>query len=157
MKIFTYVVIGVVAVAVVASFFIIGTPGDERLRRFDDKRVSDLSSIQSETLNFWIKKERLPQTLSELESDLSYFTVPVDPQTKAPYEYKVLSQYQFELCASFITENTSTQDNYPTSPYGFESKWNHGAGRTCFTRTIDPELYKTENNKDIPVVVPRPL
>ncbi len=140
MKIFTYIVIGVVAAAIVASFFIIGTPGDARLRRFDETRVSDLSSTQSEILNFWIKKEVLPQTLNELESDLGYFTVPVDPQTKATYEYKVLSQYQFELCANFVTESSS-QDYYTPAPYGFEAKWNHGIGRTCFTRTIDPELF----------------
>jgi|SRR3989344_1283104 len=157
MKTFVYIVIGAVAVAIVASFFVIGTPNEERLRRFDDKRVSDLYSIQSETLNFWIKKERLPQTPSELESDLGYFTVPTDPQTKAPYEYRVLGQYQFELCASFVTEGASTSDYYTPALYGFESKWNHGIGRTCFTRTIDPELYKTETNKGVPVVAPRPL
>lgn len=157
MKKFAYIVVGVVAVAIVASFFIIGTPGDERLRRFDETRVSDLSAIQSEILNFWIKKEVLPQTLNELESDLNYFTIPTDPQTKASYEYKALSQYQFELCANFVAENTS-QDYYTPAPYGFETKWNHGIGRTCFTRTIDPELYNDDNAKEeAPVVIPSQL
>src|SRR3989338_2921093 len=117
MKIFAYTVCGIVAVAIIASFFIIGTPGDERLRRFEKTRVSALSSIQNEVLNFWIKKVRLPETLGELENDLGYFTVPTDPQTKTPYEYKILGQYQFELCANFITEGVSTSGYYAPAPY----------------------------------------
>jgi len=146
MKTFAYIVIGIVTVAVAASFFVIGTPNNERSRRFDETRVNDLSSVQNEILNFWIKKERLPQTLSELEDDLSDFIVPNDPQIKTPYEYSVLSEYQFELCANFVTESIS-QDYYAPTPYGSEVRWNHGIGHTCFTRTIDPELYENEDIK----------
>lgn len=157
MKVFAYTVCGIIAVAVAASFFIIGTPGGERLKRFDERRVNELLTIQSEILNFWIKKARLPETLGELESDLGYFIVPTDPQTKSPYEYKILGQYQFELCANFATEGGSTNDYYTSVISNFESKWNHGIGWTCFTRTIDPELYKTNINNSVPFAVPKPL
>lgn len=149
MKAFVYIVITIVAVAIAANFFIIGTPGNERLRRFDSTRVSDLSMTQNEIINFWVNKNRLPKNLKELESDLGYFTVPADPETGAQYEYKILGQYQFELCANFNTDNQG-ETNFPETlkrvyPYAYESRWIHGVGRTCFTRTIDPELYKKDD------------
>lgn len=151
MKIFAYIIIGIVVIAVAASFFVIGTPGNERLRRIDDARVNHLSTIQNEIQNFWARKDSLPAALNELENDISYFTVPTDPETNAQYEYKVSGQYQFELCANFTTDNKgefgSSEFPKPMYPYGYESKWSHGVGRTCFTRTIDPELYKIDAGK----------
>ena len=35
-------------------------------------------------------------------------------------------------------------------PGGVSQNWDHKAGRTCFTRTIDPEIYKPYN--PVPVV-----
>lgn len=142
MKYLPYLVIGAVVVAVVGSFFIIGTPQDERLRRFDETRVNDLSSIQNQVIEFWRTKRALPQTSKELENDINYFTLPRDPQTNEDYEYRVLGQYQFELCANFVAEKTYEDNSYAYPViYGYESKWTHGVGRTCFTRTIDPELF----------------
>ena len=139
-KSFAYIVVAIVAIAIVASFFVIGTPGDERLRRFDSTRVNDLSMVQNEISGFLGNKDRLPENLKELESDLGYFTVPIDPETGAQYEYKILGQYQFELCANFNTDNQGGV----IYPYAYESRWVHGVGQTCFTRTIDPELYKKD-------------
>lgn len=161
MKIFTYIVIGVIVIAVAASFFIIGTPGNERLRRIDDMRVNHLSAIQNEIVNFWTKKNSLPTALSELQNDISYFNVPTDPETNAQYEYKVSGQYQFELCANFATDDKGVINSrhIPMSmyPYGYESKRSHGIGRMCFTTTIDPELYKTDANKTHIPPITRPL
>ena len=141
MKYFSYIVIGVVGVAVVASFFVIGSPQTERLRRFDETRVNDLSSIQNQVIEFWRNKRELPQASKEHESDVTRFVLPKDPQTNADYEYRVLGQLQYELCANFVTEKTYNDNSYqyPTM-YGYESKWTHGVGRICFSRTIDPEL-----------------
>jgi len=150
MKIFAYVVIGVVAIAVVAGFFVIGSPQDERLRRFDEARVNDLSSMQYQIIEFWRDKGNLPQVLSDLQNDLSYFNVPVDPETKEQYEYRILGEYQFELCANFAKEKTYDDYSGPYT-YGLNSKWTHSAGRACFARTIDPELFKNDVKSVIPL------
>ncbi len=151
MKNFTYIVIGVIVVAVAVSFFVIGTPGTERLRRFDDVRVNHLSTIQDEIVDFWTKKDRLPLALNELQNDTSYFNVPRDPETNAEYGYRVLGQYQFELCANFTTDNEGAADSsrIPKSvyPYGYEVRWSHSIGQKCFRKNIDPELYKTDARK----------
>lgn len=139
----------VVLITIIAGFFIIGTPWEARLYRFDDQKVSDLQIIQSQVVSYWQAKERLPMSINDLSNALSGFLVPIDPQTGASYEYRATSDLAFELCASF---NAPTQPNsmyssaFPREP-GYPMKggvpevWSHDAGRVCFVREIDPELY----------------
>ena len=136
---------------IIAGFFIMGTPGQVRLYRFDDQKVQDLQNIQYQVVNYWQQKEKLPGTLAEMNDSLSGNVIPTDPQSNEPYKYTVKGKMSFELCGTF---NADTQPNsmsgrsYPMKPAGtgpgvdLESQpWNHGVGETCFTRTIDPERY----------------
>ena len=69
-----------VLLAIVAGFFIMGSPTQIRLYRFDTQKVSDLQNIQYQIVNFWQQKEKLPATLSEVADPISGNTIPVDPQ-----------------------------------------------------------------------------
>lgn len=130
-----------VLVLVVAGIFIIGSPQKERLRRLDDRRVSDLQFLQSEIVAFWQAKGRLPAELNELRDDIRGVVPPVDPVTGEPYEYRALGNVSFELCATFATgsEQGSVAKRLAT-PYR-SVNWDHDAGRSCFTRDIDPDLF----------------
>jgi len=142
----------VVVVSIVAGFFIIGTPQEQRVRRFDEQRVSDLQSLQNQIVNYWIQKESLPSNLNLLEDSISGFFVSKDPETQADYEYNITGTLSFELCAVFKTSSKDLGVTYKGSRvssivpmyYGpsFQQNWDHEAERTCFARTIDPELYK---------------
>jgi hypothetical protein len=137
--------------AVVAGFLVIGTPGEMRMARYDAQKVGDLQTIQWQVVNYWQQKQELPATLSDLADPLSGMTIPVDPETAAPYRYEVTGANSFTLCATFNVESQdlSGQGSYPardiSMSYGFvgemDQNWWHGAGETCFTRTIDPERY----------------
>lgn len=127
-----------------AGFLLIGSPSYQRQIRIDDQRVNDLQNIQYQVVEYWIPKGELPSSLSDLDNPLTGFSVPVDPETMQSYEYRATGDLTFELCATFTTELESGTPVRPTEPYmpiGSEH-WDHGAERTCFTRTIDPELYK---------------
>jgi len=145
-KIFTRSVIITVIIIVIAGFFIAGSPFKQRLVRFDRGRVSDLQTIQGQIVNFWISKEKLPDSLGNLKDSISGFSAPVDPETGQPYEYKIKGNLIFELCANFNFDSKEGAVNIsvPAAPYGhgIEENWNHGAGRVCFERTIDPDIYK---------------
>ncbi len=136
----------VAAGSILAGFFIIGTPAAQRDRRFDEQRVWDLQSLQSQIVNYWMQKQSLPKELGQLEDSISGFAVPLDPETKSAYEYKVAGPLSFELCADFRTSSQLAglaERIKPLSPYdAFPPNWSHAAGRACFSRTIDPELYK---------------
>jgi type III secretory pathway component EscS len=141
-----------VLAVIVAGFFIVGTPWQARLYRFDDQKVSDLQMLQGQILNHWQSKEKLPVQLDELNDSISGFIIPRDPQSGVAYEYAVTGPLSFQLCASFnaLTQNyasASTRAQYVPKPAAIDGpmpvqdNWYHEAGRQCFTRTIDPELY----------------
>ncbi|MEK7179873.1 MAG: DUF5671 domain-containing protein [Patescibacteria group bacterium] len=126
------------------SFMIMGSPMKQRALKIDEQRVQGLQSVQYETINYWQQKGKLPLTVNDLQDSLSYFTVPLDPQTKEPYVYKKISDLSFELCAKFTLpseENAKIYARYP-EPVGLSNdQWKHDAGEQCFTRTIDPERH----------------
>lgn len=141
--------VGVLAlVSVAAGFFIIGTPGEIRMLRYDEQKVSDLQSIQYQVVNYYQQKGTLPEDLSSLNDPLSGFMTPKDPQSGETYRYAATEALSFELCASFNepTPDTAGQGSYPSRDMGYagmgmDENWQHEAGETCFERTIDPERY----------------
>jgi hypothetical protein len=147
MKLFVRGVVGASALAVLAGFFIVGSPFAERERQFDDRRVSDLSSIQWGIVNEWQAKEVVPSSLEELRDPISGFVIPLDPETGESYEYRRTGDRSFELCATFnlpSDDQEMREKPVPAYPYpsdGLQENWSHGEGRTCFPRTIDPDRY----------------
>lgn len=139
----------VVLISIILGFVVIGSPADQRERRYDMERVSDLQNIQWQIVNYYQQKESIPSSLEELEEPISGFRVPRDPKTGAPYEYTLIGQSAkaFELCATFDQEKISGQQFSVAPMYAPEismrmgENWDHAAGRTCFDRSIDPDLY----------------
>ncbi len=134
---------------VIAGFFIAGSPWHQRNIRFDERRVNDLQMIQGEVLRHWQMKGALPEHLDALRDTISGFLPPSDPETGAPYEYRATGKLAFELCAVFAVPSRMQGAfrgrpvaSYPHDPYS--QNWEHSEGRTCFARTIDPELYPKE-------------
>ncbi len=139
---------GALLAAVIGGFFIVGSPAYQRSQRLDLQRVSDLQSIQNEMMQYWQNKRVLPTSLGSLDNSINGFMVPVDPENGTSYEYVMKSDLSFELCAVFATETPKVLQSdgvrktipiVPNDPYS--QNWNHGVGRTCFARTIDPQLY----------------
>ena len=158
-----------VILAIFYSFYIMGSPAKQRMLRLDDRRVSDLQSIQYGVINYWQQKEKLPVDLKILANPLTGYSLPVPPEFNKgeKYEYKVIGPMKFELCGTF---SLPMQKGWVNSPYGgavvpmsdkgvtstpavpvggVNESWNHEIGRTCFERTIDKDIYppfsKTKN------------
>lgn len=135
---------------IIFGFVTAGSPFSQRMRRFDQRRVQDLQVIQSETINYWQSKRTLPQNIDQLRDEIKGFIPPKDPETGAAYEYRVLGPLKFELCATFKTSN---KDEFSQSPSGhypvFDGNWLHDVGRTCFERTIDPDIFPPRSSKEM--------
>ncbi|MDD4352298.1 MAG: DUF5671 domain-containing protein [Candidatus Gracilibacteria bacterium] len=139
-KLFSWGVSLLVLVALVVGFITVGSPGEERLYRFDGERVQDLDSMQWQITNYWQHKEVLPGSLIDLNDEVGGYLVPTDPENSSEYEYRVLGDKTFELCATFNKQSASL--DYPQiNSDDYMKKWEHEAGRVCFERTIDEELY----------------
>lgn len=144
MKYFVIIVSLIIAIAVVAGFFIVGSPQEERLRKFDERRVQDLQTIQSEIINFWVNKERLPENLVNLKDDIRGFVPPKDPETGVDYSYEVKDGQNllFALCANFSRPSPDIAVPRPVYPEPYyQQSWEHKEGYICFERKIDPEIY----------------
>lgn len=143
-----------ILITVVCSFFVIGSPMDARLTKFDQQKISDLQNIQYQIVNYYQSKEKLPANLQDLEDPISGHSMPIDPQNSEEgfvYEYNIIEaeNLSFELCASFNKEGKDPNGqarpiSIPPKNVGLEN-WQHPVGRHCFERTIDRDLYPPFN------------
>jgi hypothetical protein len=147
-----------VLILIILSFMVIGTPGQQRVWRLDDKRVADLQGIQWQIINYWQQKEKLPEKIEDLSNPLSGFMMPMDPEVEKgkKYEYKKTGDLTFELCATFSAPMPKGWQEYGGGKYpmfardvavsypypgGMNESWDHEEGYKCFSRTIDKEVY----------------
>lgn len=148
-----------VLLAIVVGFWVMGSPYTQKEKRFDAERVSHLQTIQYQIVSYWQNKKKLPATLNDLNDPIGGFVLPIDPKTGVAYEYSIKGTLSFELCATFaketptgaISQEFATPIEYPYKNPTNEN-WQHSAGRVCFDRTIDPELYPPRSviEKNIP-------
>lgn len=136
---YAWITSALVFISIVGTFLIIGSPMETRQIKFDAQRVSDLKNIQFQLVNYWRNKSQLPAKLSDLNNPISDYSVPFDPQTHAPYDYFIQdpATLSFELCAIFKTKSI---------PSSLDGHWNHAAGRVCFHRSIDKQLYPRKSS-----------
>lgn len=116
-------------VAVVASviwgLFLIGSPEQQREKKFDEKRISDLQGIAGSIDLYYTRHKSLPDNLEDLEKEPGISIRKSDPETGAAYTYTGISSSSYKLCADFSTESDAE------SP----SAWAHGTGKYCFNLT----------------------
>ncbi|TSC77611.1 MAG: hypothetical protein G01um101424_234 [Parcubacteria group bacterium Gr01-1014_24] len=132
--------------SIVWGFFVLGSPRTQQLLKYDQQKVSHLQGISNQITNFYVTKGMLPQTLTEMSST-DYYITQVDSQNGKPYEYEKTGDTTYNLCAEF---NKASDDKmsqaYPyvntMMPYGGTStSWMHPAGKHCFNKTINPNMY----------------
>ncbi len=130
--------------SIIAGFMVMGSPMNQRKLQFDQDRINDLQSIQSQVTYYWQQKGMVPKTLAELQDPLSGYSVPTDPETGAAYTYQFTGALSFKVCAVFDLATQPGEISRPMyDPSGKSSLdyWKHKKGETCFDRTIDPQLY----------------
>lgn len=127
--IFFILIIVIVLASIISSFFIIDTPADARAKKYDQQRVQDLSDLRNAINLHYQNNKELPENLSETKFDRFR-----DPGTNQPYEYKVVGENRFELCATFFQETPTEEERR----YGYqEEDWYfHKAGYQCFTLAV---------------------
>ena len=124
------------AVTLAWGVAVVGSPGGERMRKLDERRVQDLRAIESSLDRLClgpqkVRKEGPPHELvSPLPATLAALAASatdrrpsiVDPVSGAAYEYRITGPSTFELCATF--DRARDEDDEP--------RWNHPAGSHCF-------------------------
>jgi hypothetical protein len=123
--------LGVITVLVVATvaaaLWVTGSPQEARIRAFDNRRAQDLSTIYGMIAAHWSARQSLPASLDELSAAALGAALPADPETGAAYEYRVIDEGSYELCATFSRQSPATDENFGRA---------HAAGRQCFTQGL---------------------
>jgi len=123
--VWTVVVLGVLAVIVV-GLRIVGSPAAQRVRRLDERRVSDLQTIAYAVDAYWMQNQTLPRSVDELTPATRVTIQARDPVQSVPYVYRAGDGNRYELCATFEGDTTAE------TPPAF---WRHPTGQHCFQLT----------------------
>ena len=127
----------VVIAALIGGFLVLGSPTEQRARRMDDRRVTDLQETMVAVDLYWTRHSRLPASLDELTAEPGVQLSNRDPVSSEPYAYQTLDSTRYELCASFELES----EEISRDPK--QDLWAHGAGRHCFQLEAE-EIERTE-------------
>ena len=124
-RVVAYVASAVVAAAVAGALVIMGPPSEERRRRLDEMRRGDLNLLSIAVDNYHYSQGRLPESLDELAAVPTVrYRSRSDPETGLAYDYRVVDDNTYELCAAFGGEggDAAYDDRF----------WAHRAGPKCF-------------------------
>ncbi|MBE9070846.1 hypothetical protein IQ260_29865 [Leptolyngbya cf. ectocarpi LEGE 11479] len=131
-RIFAGLATTAVLAGTVAGFWVLGTPGQQRLIMADQQRLEDLSAIAN-TL-YWRSQEQenyvLPEALAPDDRR-------EDPITREPYGYRKIDDGRYQLCANFATDSD-------THKLTNQQNWQHPQGDYCFDLELiqsPPSLY----------------
>lgn len=144
MKVFASIVIAVVAILIGVGLYASGSPANARLEREDTLREEHLEQIAYALDNYVSQGEtELPENLADIHGQYLRPGI-VDPATGEVYEYRKISDEQYELCATFAA--VSSLKDQRTPRYALDEPWimfqEHDAGRVCFERVVDNRYYR---------------
>ena len=155
-----YIIIGVVSLvflsAIIAGFMVAGTPWDVRAQKFDQTRLSNFSQIRSAIQSYYSKNKSLPSKLSDLPTDYYYSDKIKDPETNKDYDYQVVSNTSYKLCATFSADSSAANPNQNNLLYDYSGLSNatttHIKGYDCITYNL-PDYYTSLGNSNYGQVV----
>jgi hypothetical protein len=98
-------------------------------QHLDSARIQQLNKVDMEVKTFNRTAGHLPAHLEELWAENPYTRDNfLDPESGAPFEYRVVKENTFELCATFL--RASKESAVPA----YDSSWKHPPGHFCFVR-----------------------
>jgi hypothetical protein len=125
----------IVAMTLVGGLFVVGSPSEERLRRFDAQRAGDIKVISEEVFSVTLgagwrneatpltMKQPVPRSLDDVRAGARQRRPRItDPESGTPYEYQVTGESTFQMCANFARARDHPGD----------LAWNHPGGHHCF-------------------------
>lgn len=132
--VYLYGTLTIIIAAFIASLFTVESPKEARRVKADENITRDLYHIRSAINRYYRENEKLPEKLTDLSEVMRFITNEeiTDETSGKEYEYRILDEKRYELCAEFQTASEKALNRYE---YPIEG-WPHTAGRQCFSRKI---------------------
>jgi len=124
----------VVAIAAVGYSIWLNPPSENRARALDQKRLGNLAQTEIAIEAYYTIHHALPADLKALDGKDNRLMPPNwrDPETQRPFDYEIVDQTSYRLCAVF-----ARQSEKGDNPYVSMQK-QHNAGRDCFQYNVVP-------------------
>jgi hypothetical protein len=111
------------AVVVVLGFYKTRGPSTQRLLRYDQKRIGNISALANEIhTQFHVSEKHPPAELTEVQKKKYQ-----DPATNQPLEYSAKPPTQFTICTAFALPTQNDEEQKVEFAF-----WTHSAGHKCF-------------------------
>lgn len=116
------------------GFFITGSPFEAKRQKEDEEKVQKMNGIYYAISNYAYTNKSLPQTLEMLKtSSANSYVDMVNPDTNETFEYRIVSNNNFQLCAEFKSDTTAeARPGYLTA----NSANYHGSGYQCIDYNV---------------------
>lgn len=124
----------IILLSFVGAFFLVDSPALSRAKAYDQTKANDLSIIRHTINTYYSEFDKLPEALEDLHNQSAFLQIK-DPKTGEEYEYRIVDEQSYELCANFNTsiKGLSEKDvQYRFSPDGFV----YEEGKNCFTKKV---------------------
>jgi len=120
----------VVVVVVILGFRVLGGPATQRLVRSDFRTIQALVELARQINQTWVSSGKtLPGNLEKFPNSIKQ-----DPISAKPFSYRPKSNSDYELCATFATDNRDMQGN------NTNDHWIHPKGDYCFEFEASQEV-----------------
>lgn len=126
----------IIIAAFVSALLVVESPQQARDRKLDNAILDDFDAISNGLNDYYNKNQKLPATLEELKSEVLFVIDEnlKDPSTAQFYEYKIVADRRYQLCAVFRISNVDDQD---MNSQFYREKWPHKAGTQCIEQGIE--------------------
>lgn len=133
LRYFAVIFILVVIAAVTAGLFFIDSPSEARGKKEDAERVYNLQQISYGVENYYRENKKLPLDLSAIQK-INPEYIFKDPVTGELYEYRVIGETTYNLCAKFTYSNRD--QGMERNPSYYNMNWMHEKGYFCFEKKV---------------------
>ena len=146
-KMYFYGSLIIIIAAFASALLIVESPKQARDRKLDNAILEDFSTISNGLNNYYSDNQKLPATLEELKFEVLFMTEDNlrDPDTSQAYEYIVMGDKKYQLCAVFRTSNVDYQD---VNIQFYRETWPHKAGKQCIEKSIERSIEQVIEQKD---------
>ena len=128
-----------IAATVAAAIVVMGSPGVQRERRLDERRIADLAQIEQAVEAHHREHDALPANLVVLAARPGVGLSMTDPVDGSTYVYRIEGKALYVLCARFGTDSAEEAGaGRRGGVYASSAAWAHGRGETCFRRHVEP-------------------
>ncbi|MBT4209493.1 MAG: hypothetical protein HOE19_01080 [Candidatus Komeilibacteria bacterium] len=135
-QIYFYGSIIIVLGAFIFSLFVVESPAETRNKKLDNRVIDNFYNIDAGVNSYYKKYEKLPEALENIKEEYNHITEAelTNPVSTEVYEYKIISEDEYELCTTFLSSNEDdAEDEYGRYP---DKMWLHDLGYQCISQKI---------------------